>query len=161
MKKVIGIFLLLLVSVAHAQKDFPQVQLKNLEGENVSTSTLNEKDQVYVVSLWATWCVPCVNELDAIKELYPDWQDETGVKLIAISTDDTRTSRRVQPMVSGRGWDYEILLDANQDLKRTLNISTIPHVLIIKNGKIRYRHSGYTPGGEYELYEKIQEIANE
>lgn len=132
------------------------MSLKNLEGETISTAELAKSDDVKVFSFWATWCVPCINELDAISEVYEDWQDETNVEIIAVATDDTRTKKRIRPMVNGKSWEYTVLLDDNQDLKRALNISTIPHVVVVKNGKIVYRHTGYTPGAEEELYEVIK-----
>ena len=76
--------------------------------------------------------MPCINELDAISDVYEEWQEETNVEIIAISTDDSRTRKRVKPLVNGKGWDYEILIDENQDLKRALNITTLPHIVIIK-----------------------------
>ena len=54
-------------------------------------------ENIVVLSFWATWCVPCINELDAISEVYEEWVDETQVKLIAIATDDTRTKKRIRP----------------------------------------------------------------
>jgi thiol-disulfide isomerase/thioredoxin len=106
--------------------------------------------------LWATWCVPCINELDAITDVYEDWQDETNVELIAVSVDDSRTVNRVRPLVNGRDWGFKILLDTNNDLKRALNTTTVPLTLIIKNGEIVFRHSGYTPGAENALYEELK-----
>jgi thiol-disulfide isomerase/thioredoxin len=135
------------------------MQIKSLDGQSIQLEDISKNDQLVVVSLWATWCVPCKNELDAISEVYDDWIDETNVKLYAISVDDSRTVKRVKPLVSGKGWDYEILLDTNSDLKRQLNAPTIPLTLLVKNNKILYRHSGYTPGAEDELYEKIKEFS--
>ena len=110
-----------------------------------------------IISLWATWCVPCKNELDAINDVYEDWQDETDVALYAVSIDDSRTVKRVKPLVNGKNWDFEILLDTNNDLKRALGAATVPLTLVVKNGKIVFRHSGYAPGYEDELFEILQE----
>lgn len=145
-----------LFTIAISAQEMPKMSLKNLEGETISTAELAKSDNVKVFSFWATWCVPCINELDAISEVYEDWQDETNVEIIAVATDDTRTKKRIRPMVNGKSWEYTVLLDDNQDLKRALNISTIPHVVVVKNGKIVYRHTGYTPGAEEELYEVIK-----
>lgn len=154
--KTILPFIFCLFTIAVSAQEIPKMSLKNLEGETVSTAELAKSDDVKVFSFWATWCVPCINELDAISEVYEDWQDETNVEIIAVATDDTRTKKRIRPMVNGKSWEYTILLDDNQDLKRALNISTIPHVVVVKNGKIVYRHTGYTPGAEEELYEVIK-----
>ena len=75
--------------------------------------------------------------------------------MIAVSIDDARTVRRVRPMINGKGWDYQILLDTNNDVKRALGAATVPLTILVKNGAIVYRHSGYAPGAEYELYEQI------
>lgn len=143
-----------------SQTELPNMELENLDGQDINLQTISADDQLVVVSLWATWCVPCKNELDAINDLYADWQAETGVKLYAISVDDSRTVKRVRPMINGKGWEYEILLDTNNDLKRQLGAATVPLTLIVKNNEILYRHSGYTPGAEDELYEKLLEYSN-
>lgn len=156
MKNFLLLFLFLVVWNINAQ-ELPNITLKSLDGKSVTTQEISKSDNIKVLSFWATWCVPCINELDAISDVYEEWQEETNVEIIAISTDDSRTRKRVKPLVNGKGWDYEILIDENQDLKRALNITSLPHIVIIKNGEIVYRHSGYTPGGEDELFEVIKE----
>lgn len=156
MKKVFFLFVLALTfSFASAQNTLPDLTIKNLDGKNINLSEIS-KDKTVVVSLWATWCVPCKNELDAISDVYEDWQDETNITLYAVSVDDSRTLKRVRPLVNGKGWEYEVLLDTNNDLKRALGAATVPLTLIVKNNKIVYRHSGYTAGAEDELYEEIK-----
>ncbi|WP_040247730.1 TlpA family protein disulfide reductase [Psychroserpens mesophilus] len=139
-----------------AQENLPDAEIKTLDGNTTTLKKISEENELIVVSLWATWCVPCKNELDAINEVYVDWQDETDVKVFAISVDDSRTVNRVKPLVNGKAWDFTILLDTNNDLKRELGAATIPLTLIIKNGEIVHRHSGYTPGSEEELFEEIK-----
>jgi thiol-disulfide isomerase/thioredoxin len=137
-------------------QEIPNTQLKTLSGETTNLLTIAKNNDLIIVSLWATWCAPCQNELDAISEVYDDWKEETNVKLYAVSVDDSRTVRRVKPLVNGKGWEYNILLDTNNDLKRALGAPTVPVTLIVKKGKIVYRHSGYSPGVEDELYEELK-----
>ncbi|MGB0185569.1 MAG: TlpA family protein disulfide reductase [Flavobacteriaceae bacterium] len=159
MNKIIAYALLIAGSFSFAQ-ELPSLTLKDLDGNNTDLNTLVQGENVYIFSFWATWCVPCINELDAISEVYEDWQDETKVRLIAIATDDTRTKKRIRPMVNGKGWEYLVLYDDNQDLKRALNITTLPHTLVLKNQKIIHRRTGYNPGVEDELYEIITNHSN-
>ena len=151
----------MLVSLcAISQNELPKVDMKTLDGKTINSQELSTDDNVIIVSLWATWCVPCLKELDAISELYEEWQEETNVKLYAISIDDSRGVTRVKPLINGKGWDYTILLDTNNDFKRAVGAATVPLTLLVKNNQIVYSHSGYSPGAEYELYEKIKEFSN-
>lgn len=160
MRKLVFLLFILTVTAMSAQSEFPSVNITTLEGQTINTNQLSKDNKVTIVSLWATWCVPCLKELDAISEVYPDWQEETGVELVAISVDDSRTINRVRPMVNGKDWEYEIFLDTNNDLRRALGASTVPLTLLIKDNKIVHRHSGYTPGAEFDLYDKILELSN-
>lgn len=155
MKNLTLIFFSLFYLSAFSQTELPNMTLKNLDGTDVNIQDISKNDQIVIVSLWATWCVPCINELDAISEVWDTWQKETNVKLYAISVDDARSVRRVRPMINGKSWDYDFLLDTNNDLRRVLGAATVPLTMVVKNNKILYRHSGYTPGAEDELYEKV------
>ncbi len=155
MKKIMLVLSFLFTTIFYAQ-NIPQAKVLDMKGNKVDFSEIVKSDKPVIVSFWATWCVPCINELDAINEVYPDWQEETGVKLIAVSRDDDRTARRIKALVNGKAWDYEVYRDFNDDLKRALNIASIPFMIIIKNGKIVATRSGYTPGSEEEIYEIIK-----
>ena len=133
----------------------PDIDLKDLSGQTISTKQISETKGLLVISLWATWCVPCKNELDAIAEVYDEWVEETGITLYAVSIDDSRTSKRIKPMISGKDWGFEILLDENSDLKRAFGVSTVPFTAVVKDGEIVYKHTGYTPGYENELYNQL------
>lgn len=155
MKKIICILVISFNFALFAQEQLPSTTLKTLSGSNTTLKEIAAVDDLIVVSLWATWCVPCKNELDAVAEVYDDWVSETGVKYYAVSIDDSRTAKRVKPMINGKGWEFEILLDENSDLKRAFGVSTVPFTIIIKSGEIVYKHTGYTPGYEDELYDMI------
>lgn len=155
MKKIFCILMISFNFALFAQEQLPSTTLKTLSGSNTTLKEIAAADDLIVVSLWATWCVPCKNELDAVAEVYDDWVSETGVKYYAVSIDDSRTAKRVKPMINGKGWEFEILLDENSDLKRAFGVSTVPFTIIIKSGEIVYKHTGYTPGYEDELYDMI------
>ena len=156
MKSIYILVLAIFTTFSYGQ-EIPNLTIKDIDGETTTTEKLLEGDNVKIISFWATWCVPCINELDAIEEVYEDWQDETGVEVIAVATDDARTKKRVQPLVNGKDWSYKILTDENQDFKRALNINVLPYVVVIKDGEIIHTRTGYTPGSEEELYEIVKE----
>jgi len=158
MKKLILLALMGLFSIClHAQ--LPSIALKHLDGRTVTTDTLSNNGKPFIIDFFATWCKPCIRELDAIAEVYEDWQQETGVKLITVSIDQGQNINKVKPLVDNHGWEYEVLLDANGDFKRALGIQMIPYVLIVDgNGNIVYKHNGYTDGAEEELIDKVREL---
>ena len=140
----------------------PSVSLKNTEGKTIDTAELNNDGKPFVISFFATWCKPCNRELKAISEQYADWQEETGMKVVAISIDQAQNINKVKPMVDAEGWEYEVLLDPNSNFRRALGIQIIPHVLIIDGkGKIVESRSGYTEGSEIHIIGKIREILKE
>lgn len=143
-------------------KVIPDMQLKDIEGKTIQTGQLENDGKPMIISFWATWCTPCKKELNAIHDLYIDWQDETGVRLIAVSVDDQRTASRVVPYVDSRSWEYQILLDPNGDLKRAMGVNNVPHTFLVDgNGNIVYSHNNYAPGDEYELYDEILKLTEE
>ncbi|MEO8588451.1 MAG: TlpA disulfide reductase family protein [Flavobacteriales bacterium] len=151
--------LALLPLLGSAQAKLPSVTLQTMDGKKVDTGTFSNDGHPMIVNFWATWCAPCKRELAAIAEKYEDWQTRTGVKLIAISIDDARSMARVAPYVNGQGWDYEVYLDPNGDLKRALNVNNVPHTFLVNgSGEIVYQHNNYEPGDENELFQKVLEL---
>lgn len=163
MKKQILTFLAIVIATAFCfsqdSRNLPNVKVKTLQGDAFNISELDNDGGPIVISFWATWCKPCKKELNNIAEVYEDWQDETGVKLVAVSIDDSRSMAKVAPYVNSTDWEYEVFLDSNSDLKRAMGVSTVPHTFLL-NGKkeIVWQHRGYVEGDEEKLYEKIVEL---
>ena len=164
-RSVTLLFALFLAFTIHAQdnsvgKKLPSIDIKKLNGEVFNTSEINNDGKPIVISFWALWCKPCMKELNAIADVYDDWKEETGVKVIAISIDDARSMQKVKPTVDGNNWEYEVYLDPNGDFKRAMGVNLIPHLFILNSKKeIVYQHTSYADGGENELFEIIKKVA--
>lgn len=164
MKTLVTTLLVLLTCVhtqAQSSAKIPSAIVQDLQGKKVDAASFSNNGKPIVVNFWATWCAPCKKELNAIADVYDDWQAKTGVKLIAISVDDARTMARVKPYVDGQDWDYEVYLDPNGDLKRALNVNNVPHTFLLNGkGEIVWQHNNYVPGDEKELFRKVQELGS-
>jgi peroxiredoxin len=157
MKKIIFFFFISILG--YSQNQMPNIELNAISGESVNLSTdFNEVDKLYMFSFWATWCAPCINELEAIHKKYTTWKESLNVEIIAVSIDDSKTHKRVKPFLKGKGWTYNVLLDSNQELKRALSIVNVPYTIVVKNSKIVYVSNGYSQGSEEELFNKLKEL---
>lgn len=150
------------VIVAQNARPLPPAKVQTLEGRWMSIEDVVNHDGPVVLSFWATWCKPCILELNNIMDVYEDWQEETNVKLVAVSIDDARNTVRVGPTASGKGWPYDIVLDPNGELKRSLNVNLIPHTFLLNEEKeIVWSHMNYVAGDEEELFEEISKLSTQ
>lgn len=149
-----------LVFSADTNKKLAAAKVKSLKGEIINTSTFNNNGKPIVINFWATWCKPCLEELNTINDLYAEWQEKTGVKIIAISLDDSRSSKKVAPYIKAQGWGYEVYLDENSDFKRAMGVNNPPHTFVLNSkGEIVWEHNGFAPGDEKKLFEVIKKVA--
>jgi len=149
--------------LGHAQdtkgKAVPQTLVADMGGKQAPFPSYMNPDGPTVVSFWATWCKPCIQELSAFEDHYAELVKEKKLRVLAVSIDDARSQGRVAPFVSSRGWPYMILLDPNADLKRAMNVANVPHTFLIdKDGRIVWQHSSYNPGDEEELAEQVRKL---
>lgn len=152
----------LLMTAARAGAQLPDLTLKSIDGQTIKTQDLDNDGKPCIIDFFATWCKPCNRELSAIADVYDEWQEETGVKLYAVSIDKAQNTNKVKPLVDQHGWEYDVLLDPNSDFLRALGGTSIPYVIIVDgSGQIVYKHSGYTEGAEQEIIDKVRELINQ
>ncbi|MES2388934.1 MAG: TlpA disulfide reductase family protein [Bacteroidota bacterium] len=145
---------------AQTARTLPLADLRDLKGKTIPSNTIASTTGPTIISFWATWCKPCIQELNNINEVYEEWQKETGVKVIAISVDDSRNAAKVGPLVTGKGWTYDTYIDLNGDFKRLMNVNNVPHTFLLNaKGEIIWQHNSYSPGDEDELFELVKKTA--
>lgn len=161
-KQLMALSAALICLAMAGQAQLPSVQLKDMTGKPVDSATLGNDGKPFIISFWATWCKPCIRELNAIHEQYEDWVEETGVKVYAVSIDKAQDASKVKPMADARSWDYELLLDQSGDFARAMGCQNPPHIVVVDGkGKIVESHSGYTDGSEDHLIEIVRGLTVE
>ena len=140
------------ITSASFGQQIPRINITDAKGKPFNTTAfVLDTEKPVIIAFWATWCGPCVNELSIINDKLIDWKNLADFDFYAISEDDSRTTKKVLPLVNGKGWSFDVLLDKNQDLKRTLNIMNVPYTIVLKKGEIIYKHAGYVAGDEEAL----------
>lgn len=158
LKKIILILSLLFITVINAQdKLAPNFELENIDGDFVTLSDYKGEKTV-LLSFWATWCKPCVEEMKEYKKLYEEYKNK-GFEIIAISVDNEKSVSKVTPFAKSHGYDFPVVFDTNQEVARKYYVQTVPHsILINKEGSIVYSHSGYKKGDEIKIKELLKEL---
>lgn len=138
--------------------ELPTTIVRDISGKQVPFNEAFEKGKVTLVSFWATWCIPCKQEIKNIKTKLPDWKKDADFNYMTVSIDDSRATAMVKTYSKSQGWDFPVYLDPNSDLKRSLNFQNVPFTMIVdKEGKIVMQHTGYEEGSENDLIKKIKE----
>lgn len=161
MKKLFTTIACLCFSFSIMAQELPTTEIKDVNsGKKLPFNETIEKGKVTVISFWATWCIPCKKEIKNISAKLAEWKKEADFNYVTISIDEARAEGMVRTYAISQGWSFPYYMDANSDLKRSLSFQNVPFLLIIdKNGKVAFSHTGYEVGGEAEVFAKVKELA--
>ncbi|MBS1982861.1 MAG: TlpA family protein disulfide reductase [Bdellovibrionales bacterium] len=148
--RIAGIILFALVGVAvvlYTYKDvlFPETDLSSKHvGEvlvDVDLTSFDEKTQKLsqvltaaggckkaIVSMWATWCDPCIRELPLITRAQPELE-KRGVKVVLVNYDGALPNKslpQVKAWLISQRLDLVTFFDFGEQLEKTLNVSALP-----------------------------------
>jgi peroxiredoxin len=135
----------------------PDFTLRDLNSKKVSLSDLYG-DGPILISLWALWCRPCLEELPHLDEMYGEFKEQ-GLQVLAISQDSPRSLNKVKSYIKGKKYDFRVLTDPNGDLTRKFKTKVIPYTLILDSeGQIVHSRTGYRKGQEKELQKIVVDL---
>ena len=160
MKKIISLLLAVLSAtlLLHAQ-DYSKVEIQTIDGGKITPAQWVDHQTPYGVSFCFVTCKYCIEEMDAISEVFDQWQAEAPFRFIAVCTDDTRSLPKAKAMARSRWDSFQFAFDVNKELCRAMKVTSCPYVFLYdKNGKLVYSHMGYSPGDEEILFQKIKEL---
>jgi len=161
MKHLLVLFILLFTCLSFSQTEnegtrkSPNFKLESMDRDVVELYT-EIGDGPILLSFWATWCKPCLEELGEYKEIYKEFKDK-GFKMFAISTDNEKTVSKVKPFVKSKNYNFPVLFDTNSEAARLFYAQAMPFTVIInKAGYIIYSHLGYMKGDEINVHDIIE-----
>lgn len=158
MKKV-SVFLaaFFIIIFLSAQNGYlPYAELKTIDGISVTTDEIIEPGVITILVFWKSCNSKCSQSLDAMHEVWLDSLEERGVKMIAICVDGLGSWDHVKPLVYGNSWDFDTYIDVNCDLKRAMNVGSVPCTFLLDASQnLICRHDGFCIGAEAMLCEKI------
>ena len=130
----------------------PDFTLKSNQGENIRLADLH--GEVVMINFWATWCVPCLEEMPLLEELYQKYES-AGFTLLGINVEDTDDSEKVNEMIEKLQVSFPVLYDVESIASKLYNVDAMPSTVFVdREGNFRYVHRGYSSGDE-EGYTKI------
>jgi len=161
--KNLALMLLFVTSILLAQEGenklrgtAPNFELEDMEGNIYGLNDFLGKGPI-LISFWATWCKPCIEELKAYNVTFENYKEE-GFTFVAISTDSERSIAKVKPFISSMNYKFPVLLDPNSDVARQYYARVMPYsVMLDKEGNILYSHVGYSRGDELKVEEIVKQ----
>jgi hypothetical protein len=158
-KIALAVFCLAFSTVVIAQSSLASARLKPLHGAVVTFGSLTQKDSLVLVCFWATTSDQSISELNAINGSYEKWKKDVKFRLLAVSTDEGTDANRVRPVANMNEWKFDVYTDIDGDLKQAAHATSVPQAVIIKSGKVVYLQSGFDPGSQNYLLQKMRAIA--
>lgn len=165
-RKVVASFLLLFLMAsfyADAKKKTVELQIgsvvphylgKTSKGEKIDLNDL--KGKVVILSFWASWCKPCLQELPVLDRIQRKLGDK--IKIIAINyKQDRKLYRKIKHKL--KDISLTMLHDPMGSLGKKFGVKSIPNMFMIsKQGKLVYHGVGY---GDKTLDKIIQKLNQE
>ena len=148
---------LFLLSILSAQDRVPNLRLKMLNGKYAKLYDFL-KDGPMIIDFWATWCEPCKKQMRYL-DLFHNHFKDLGFKVLTVNTDTPKSMSKVKPYVRTKGFEFNVAVDPNSQIKKKMKIQQMPTTIIVdQDGTVVYRHKGYVPGDEVGILKAITKL---
>jgi peroxiredoxin len=101
------------------------------------------RDQVVLLNVWATWCLPCREEMPSIQALHERYGRD-GLKVVAVSVDDPGSGEAIRDFAREYGLTFEILHEPTGAIQRAYQTTGVPETFVIgRDGIIQRKENGH------------------
>ncbi|NPA73222.1 MAG: TlpA family protein disulfide reductase [Epsilonproteobacteria bacterium] len=118
-----------------------------------------DKDKIYIVDFFASWCISCKREIPFVNKLY-NKLDKNKVDIIGIDVDEEiKEGERFQNMLKNSDdLSFRVVNDPNGEIVNRFNPVGMPSIYIIKNNKVEDIIIGAKDDIDKLLSKKIEEL---
>ncbi|HEY4965989.1 MAG TPA: hypothetical protein VII28_06295 [Puia sp.] len=155
MKSIWLISLVMITMTAAGQDSLQQARLKSLQGKIASFSSFAKKDSLFLICFWSVESEESITELNSINANLEHWQSMVPFRFMAISADEGRAASRFRSTYNMNAWTFDAYVDLYGDLRRALHSNNLPQSLILFRNEVIYEQSGWTPGTENYLIQRL------
>lgn len=136
----------------------PSFALQSNGGQQVALSSL--KGKVVMVNFWATWCVPCRQEMPHLQALYEKYNG-LGFELLAVNV-EKNNAEGARKWLQETPVTFPVLFDPENQVTKLYKVQTMPSTVIIgRDGTMRFMHNGYKPGYENDYQTEVRSLLRE
>jgi len=132
----------------------PPLELSDMKGARHRLADYRGK--VVLVNFWATWCVPCRDEMPSIERLRASL-DSRRFAVLAVNLAEPES--RIQKFLDAVPLGFPVLLDRDAKIARAWQAKLLPATYIVgPDGSIRYRHLGELDWSKPEIRAQIARL---
>ena len=133
------------------------LKVYDLEGNSTTLGDIVNHDGLVLLDFWATWCKPCLFELETLKDEAPIWEKEYNAKVVLISIDDTSKIGRINKLAAKKEWAFDKYIDMDKESRAKMGVTQIPNMFLVDNtGKVLLHELGYSKHGVNKIHKTIK-----
>jgi cytochrome c-type biogenesis protein len=132
----------------------PEYAAVTLAGDSVSLGDL--EGELVLLNVWATWCIPCQEEIPALQRLHEQYSQE-GLRIVGVSVDARGEEQNVREFAENFGVGYDIWLDPAERVISTFRVLGVPNTYLIdREGRVLWKHIGPVADDDPKLLTEIR-----
>lgn len=133
-----------ILSKHSSSKEIVQIMVTDENGDTFPLSDVMSKQKNYVVSLMASWCGPCIVELNALSQVTERWSKDLNTEIIALSIEKPSDTHKLFAKAKKHNWTMKVFHDRMAYTSKELDVFDIPHTFLVnRDGEIAFRTEGF------------------
>lgn len=126
----------------------------DMKGEPVPPETW--KNKILVIDFWATWCIPCMEEMPYLQKIYDKYRNNPDIAFLVVNSGARNTLKDAQGWSGHKKYSFPVYYNTDPAIGDKFKFNIIPATYIInKEGNIQFANIGFE-GAEVETKLKLQ-----